>query len=176
MAGIGRMRVAVAGLSLTLAALSLALSGCGGLQLPSSPSATQPSAPPPAASAPPSSIPAASVVGRWGFAAYHKEADRGRTEVAARGQCGKSGQPYVIGAGQSGGIMMHLADQAEPQELRLKGGPGGKSYIGPDGPAADAQDREVVSFNGQVLVLRWIDPEIAGRYGTGVYVRCGGRA
>jgi hypothetical protein len=128
------------------------------------------------ASAPPSSIPAASLVGRWGFAAYHKEGDRSRTETAARGQCGRNGQPYIIGAGASGGVMMHLADQAEPQELRLKGGPGGKSYIGPDGPAADVQDREVVLFNGQLLILRWIDPEIAGRYGTGVYVRCSGRA
>ncbi len=22
------------------------------------------------------------------------------------------------------------------------------------------------------MVLRWMDPEVAGRYGTGVYVRC----
>jgi hypothetical protein len=31
----------------------------------------------------------------------------------------------------------------------------------------------VVSFNGRVLVLRWMDPEVQGRYGTMVYVRCG---
>ena len=37
-------------------------------------------------------------------------------------------------------------------------------------------DREVVVFSGQLLVLRWIDPEIGGRYGTGVYVRCTGRS
>ena len=71
---------------------------------------------------------------------------------------------------------MHLADQSQPEELRVKGGPGGRDYIGPQGPAADSRDREVVSFDGKVLILRWIDPEIAGRYGTGLYVRCVGRA
>ena len=30
----------------------------------------------------------------------------------------------------------------------------------------------MVSFDGRVMLLRYIDPEIAGRYGTGVYVRC----
>ena len=29
-----------------------------------------------------------------------------------------------------------------------------------------------MQFDGRVLVLRWLDPEIAGRYGTSVYVRC----
>ena len=156
-----------------VATMPVLLAGCAGQSLwPSSSPAPEP--PPPVASLPPAFAPD-EIVGRWGLAAYHKDADRGRTEVAARGQCGKNGQPYVIGAGRNGGVMMHLADQAEPQELRLKGGPGGRSYIGPDGPAADVQDREVVSFSGQVLILRWIDPEIAGRYGTGVYVRCAGR-
>jgi hypothetical protein len=27
-----------------------------------------------------------------------------------------------------------------------------------------------------VMVLRYVDPEVAGRYGTGVYVRCAPRA
>ena len=165
----------VSGKLFVLIAGAFTLTACAG-QIGFQTQDAPPQAPPPVASAPPSSIPAASLVGRWGFAAYHKEVDRGRTEAAARGQCGRNGQPYVIGAGATGGVMMHLADQAEPQELRLKGGPGGKSYIGPDGPAADSQDREVVLFNGQVLILRWIDPEIAGRYGTGLYVRCSGRA
>ena len=34
------------------------------------------------------------------------------------------------------------------------------------------QDREIISFDGRTMVLRWMDPEVAGRYGTGVYVRC----
>jgi hypothetical protein len=33
-----------------------------------------------------------------------------------------------------------------------------------------------VAFDGRVLVLRWIDQEVAGRYGTSVYVRCGADA
>ena len=70
--------------------------------------------------------------------------------------------------------MMHLADQATPTELRLKGAPGNKTYIGPEGdPPGRPQDREVVSFDGRMLILRWMDPEVQGRYGTMVYVRCG---
>jgi hypothetical protein len=113
----------------------------------------------------------ADFVGRWGFASYHKDEDRSRTEAAARGQCS---QAYVIGRGPSGGLMMHLADAAQPQELRLKAGPGNKAYIGPEGPAADTRDREIVAFDGRVMILRWIDPEVQGRYGNSVYVRCDG--
>jgi hypothetical protein len=70
--------------------------------------------------------------------------------------------------------MMHLADQATPTELRLKGAPGGKTFIGPEGdPPGSAQDREVLAFDGRMLILRWMDPEVQGRYGTMVYVRCG---
>jgi hypothetical protein len=70
--------------------------------------------------------------------------------------------------------MMHLADQATPTELALKGAPGGKTFIGPaEDPPGGAQDREVVSFNGRLLILRWMDSEVQGRYGTMVYVRCG---
>jgi len=132
------------------------------------------SEPPPAApvAAPlPASIPAQDLVGRWGLAAYHKEEDRLRTEAAARGQCR---QPYNISRGPSGGVIMHLADQAQPTELSLKGGPDGKNYIGPgEDPAGGARDREIVAFDGRVLITRFTDAEIAGRYGTSVYVRCG---
>ena len=40
----------------------------------------------------------------------------------------------------------------------------------------DGKFQSVVTFNGRVLVLRWMDSEVASRYGTGVYVRCGARA
>jgi hypothetical protein len=130
------------------------------------------SEPPPAAPTPllPPAFPAQDIVGRWGLAAYHKEEDRARTEAAASGQCK---QPYIISLGASGGVMMHLADQAKPEELRLKGALGNKTYIGPDGEPGGAQDRMVVNFDGRVLILRWMDPEVQGRYGTMVYVRCG---
>jgi hypothetical protein len=134
----------------------------------SAPQLEQPAAP--MVQAGPPAFPPQDIVGRWGLAAYHKEEDRGRTEAAARGQCK---QPYVITLGSSGGVMMHLADQATPTELRLRS-VGGKTYIGPaDGDPAGAQDREVVLFDGRILILRWMDPEVRGRYGTMVYVRCG---
>mgnify|MGYP003693899739 CR=1 FL=1 len=69
--------------------------------------------------------------------------------------------------GPSGGVMMYLADQSTPTELRLRGGPGGKTYIGPaDGEVGGSQDREVVLFDGRILILRWMDSEVQGRYGT----------
>jgi hypothetical protein len=130
--------------------------------------------PPPPVAGPGPEIPASirveEVVGRWGYASYHKDPDRPRTEAAARGQCN---QPVVINRGPGGGVMMYLADNPQLQELRLRGGPGGKNFVGPQGEAAGGpQDREFVTFDGRVMILRWMDPEIAGRYGTGVYVRC----
>jgi hypothetical protein len=109
------------------------------------------------------------VVGRWGYGAFHNESDLARTSAAARGQCG---QPVEITRGANGGVMMYLADSAQLQELQLKGSSNDKNYIGPPGNAGGPQDREIVSFDGRTMVLRWIDPEVAGRYGTGVYVRC----
>ena len=163
------MSIRLSGAVLT-ALSAVVLSGCASQQfsLGTSPA---PEAPPVAAGPLPASIPAQDLVGRWGLAAYHKDEDRARTEAAARGQCR---QPYNISRGPSGGVIMHLADQAQPTELSLKGGPDGKNYIGPgEDPAGAARDREIVAFDGRVLVTRFTDPEVAGRYGTSVYVRCG---
>jgi hypothetical protein len=118
----------------------------------------------------PSTIRPEEVVGRWGYGSFHNDSDRARTEAAARGQCG---QPVVINRGPGGGVLMYLADSAQLQELFLKGGPGGRNFIGPPGPAGGPQDREVVAFDGRAMVLRWMNPEVQTRYGTGVYVRCG---
>jgi len=126
-------------------------------------------APPQGQPAIPSQYRPEELVGRWGYGAFHNESDQARTAAAARAQCG---QPVVINRGPNGGVMMYLADSAELQELQLKGSAGGRNYIGPPGDAGGPQDREIVSFDGRSLVLRWIDPEVAGRYGTGVYVRC----
>jgi hypothetical protein len=117
----------------------------------------------------PATIRPSEIIGRWGYAAYHKPEDRPRTENAARGQCN---HPYVIGQGPTGGVMMYLADQSELQELRLKGSQNGKNYIGPPGQTPGLQDREISSFDGRVMLLTFVDPEVGGRYGTGVYVRC----
>jgi hypothetical protein len=157
----------VSGVAAVIPALgALALAGCTSntppLESTAAPSVmSQPAAP--------SRYRPEEVVGRWGYGAFHNEGDFARTASAARGQCG---QPVEITRGSSGGVMMYLADSAQLQELQLKGSGGGKDYIGPPGNAGGPQDREIVSFDGRTMVLRWIDPEVAGRYGTGVYVRC----
>jgi hypothetical protein len=148
-----------------LAAFAVMLCACS----TNPPPVDQPQAPPPIPDMP-ATIRPEEIVGRWGYGAYHNDTDRARTEAAARGQCG---QPVVINRGPGGGLLMYLADSAQLQELILKGGPGGRNFIGPPGPAGGPQDREVVAFDGRVLVLRWMNPEVQTRYGTGVYVRCG---
>ncbi len=148
--------------TLVLALLAFGLAACATTQPEQPPLAPTPLLPP--------AFPPQDIVGRWGLAAYHREEDRARTEVAAADQCK---QPYIITLGPTGGVMMHLADQAKPEELRLKGAPGGKTYIGPEGEPGGIQDRLVVSFDGRVLILRYMDSEVHGRYGSMVYVRCG---
>lgn len=158
--------------AMVLALIALGLAGCSGISNPfSGLSSSEAPPPPPVTPTLPPAFPAQDIVGRWGLAAYHKDEDRARTEAAAANQCK---QPYIITLGPTGGVMMHLADQSTPTELRLKGAPGGKTYIGPaeDSPGSQS-DREVVSFDGRVLALRWMDTEVQGRYGTMVYVRCG---
>ena len=122
----------------------------------------------------PPAIKAQEIAGRWGLAAYHNPQDLKRTEAAARNGCR---QPYNIGMGPSGGVIMHMPDKAQPEELRLKGAPGNKTFIGPPGePAGGMQDREITSFDGRTMTVRFLDPEVSGRYGTQVYVRCAPRA
>lgn len=151
--------------ALVLGVMTLGIAGCS-----TTPSAPPEPPPPPVVPTLPPGFPPQDIVGSWGLAAYHREEDRVRTETNAAGQCR---QPYVITLGPTGGVMMHLADQSTPTELRLKGAPGGKTYIGPaDEPPASQQDREVVQFDGRVLILRWMDPEVQGRYGNMIYVRC----
>ncbi len=163
---------------LALFAALLAISGCTGMSMPSWPSfgsSSEPPPPPAAASGPemPSRYTPEEIVGRWGFTSYHRDQDRPRTEAAARGQCR---QPYVIARGPNGGIMMHLADQRQPSELRLKGSSSGKNFIGPAGGGGMAEDREIVSFDGRVLITRFVDPDAGNRYGNMIYVRCAARA
>lgn len=145
------------------AALLIASCSGSGLNM-NMPSLTGPAAAPPAYNAD-------QLVGRYGLAAYQRDEDRTRTEAEARQQCR---QPYEIVKGPNGGVVMHLADQSAPEELQLKGLAGGKTFIGPEGEAGGEQDREIVSFDGRILVLRWVSQEIASRYGTAIYVRCEG--
>ena len=47
------------------------------------------------------------ITGRWGLAAFHNQTDLKRTENAARNGCK---QPYNIGMGPTGGVIMHMPD------------------------------------------------------------------
>jgi hypothetical protein len=141
----------------------VALGGCAGNE------GLAPASPAVSAAIPPA-IPAQALVGRWGLGSYHREEDRARTETAARGACAK---PYEIAPGPTGGVIMHLADQPEPQELVLKGAPAGRTFLGPRGEPGAPQDREIISHDGNTMVMRWVDPEVGARYGTLVFAKCG---
>lgn len=145
------------------AILALALAGCGGTSESSLRAA-------PAVAAAPANISTDRLIGRWGIASYHTDKDRKRTEAQAKAQCG---QPYIIAKGTSDGVMMHVADDPKLYELRLKAGPGGKTYLGFEAPAGDPQDREIVSASQSELVMRFVDPDANRRYGTFIYARCG---
>jgi hypothetical protein len=143
--------------------LPLLLAGCGGGEGLSSSSG--------AASAPaPANVSRDALVGRWGIASYHTDKDRKRTEAEARSQCK---QPYTIAKGPNDGVMMHVADDPKPYELRLKAGAGGKTYLGFEAPAGDPQDRELVAVSQKELVMRFVDADAHRRYGTFIYARCG---
>lgn len=148
-------------------AVALAVAACAG-------QGTSPTTMSPVATEIPPAIKPQEITGRWGLAAFHNPQDLKRTEAAARNGCK---QPYNIGMGPTGGVIMHMPDKAQPEELRLKGAPGNKTYIGPPGePAGGMQDREITSFDGRTMTVRFLDPEVSGRYGTQVYVRCAPRA
>ena len=120
--------------------------------------------------APSVSLTTGDLVGKWGLASYRKDADRPRTEAEARRACSN---PYVVAPGANGGVMMHLADHTEPSEVFVKTDPSGRVFIGPSGPPAVAQDRQVISYENGVLVADWVDPGVRERYDTMVFVRCG---
>jgi hypothetical protein len=115
------------------------------------------------------SISASDVIGRWGLGAYHRDEDRARTEAITKDQCKI---PYVISAGNGGTVMMLTHDSPNIVEVQIKANQDGKTFIGPGAEPGGPDDREVVSYDGRVLILKWVDPEVAGRYGTQILVRC----
>jgi hypothetical protein len=151
--------------SMSIMAATMALSGCVATQSPPSAALT---GPPPDPSISPSDV-----IGRWGLGAYHREQDRARTETIVRSQCT---QPYVISAGNPGNVMMLTHDSPKYVEVQIKADQEGRTFIGPGPEPGVADDREVVSYNGRVLILRWVDPEVAGRYGIQLLVRCAPKA
>jgi hypothetical protein len=158
-------------LSSAIVAAGLMLAGCSG-SMPSllSSADTPPAQPAPPPGPPPrASIAPDDIVGRWGIASFHRPQDQPRTEVAARNGCS---QPYIINRG-SEGVSMLGHDNPQVRDMMIKASTDGRTYIGPGPEAGGMDDREVVSFDGRVLVLKWVDPEVAGRYGTMLLVRCG---
>jgi hypothetical protein len=63
-------------------------------------------------------------------------------------------------------------DNPTPQNMKIKVNLEGKTYIGPGPIPGKPDDREVITFDGNVLVLKWVDPAIVERYGITVLVRC----
>jgi hypothetical protein len=166
-----RMRHLLTAAVLSAAAVMLAACSSSSFNNPFSSNPFSSSTPEaPSTPLPPPSLRAEDIVGRWGLASYHRDQDRNRTEAAARGQCS---QPYGIERSASGGVMMLGHDNPARQDMAIKGSYENKTYIGPGPTPASGDDREVVSFDGRVLILKWVDPEIAGRYGIMVLVRCG---
>jgi hypothetical protein len=153
-------------------AIAGALSACGsvdgGVQPTASAVATAPSQPG-SLTERPTTIRREQLVGKWGVASFREEKDRKRVEAQARAQCRL---PYAIALGPTDGVMMHLADDSKLYELRLKGATDGRTYLGPEAPPGDWQDREVLSVSERELVMRFVDPDANSRYGTFVYVRC----
>jgi len=141
-----------------------AIAGCSSLDV-----AVAPSAPMVAPDASYKVLPPEPLIGKWGLASYRDPKDRARTENMARVQCKN---PYVITKGPTDGVMMHVADDPEAHELELKKAADGKTYVGFSAPPGDAQDREVLELAAKVMVMRFVDPDTNGRYGTFVYARC----
>lgn len=140
---------------------ALYMAGC------TSPSMTGPELTPAAPPLPP--ITSDDLVGKWGLGSFREEKDLQRTTEEARRFCSN---PYIITKGPNGGVMMYLADQSTPSELFVRSA-GGRVYIGPPNqPPGGLKDRQVMSFENGVLVAGWVDPTVAARYGTMVFVRC----
>jgi hypothetical protein len=155
--------------AILVTAAVLAVAGCGTVDELSQPASATIAAQPGPLTERPTSMRREQLVGRWGVASFREEKDRPRVVAQARSQCRL---PYTITLGPTDGVMMHLADDSQLYELRLKGASNGKTYLGPESPPGDWQDREVISLTEREMVLRFVDPDANSRYGTFIYVRC----
>lgn len=113
-------------------------------------------------------------IGRWGFVSYWNEEDRAKSITGARGECGN---PYVINRGPNGGPMMHGADAAAPTELEILRANGKVYLVTPDDNNAitSLTTRELVYFDENTFITRYVVEEAHQRYGQMVYARCGAR-
>ena len=112
---------------------------------------------------------AADLVGKWGLAAYFDDKDAAATERSAKAQCNA---PYTIARGPTGGVMLHLPDATKTSEMVIKSSLS-TVYVGPPGSAGGRTDREILRADARTLIMKWLDPADARRYGTMVFARCG---
>jgi hypothetical protein len=145
-----------------LAVLAGALAGCNSGSLFGSSAPT-------ASATPAVAVTVTDLAGNWGLASYRNETDKARTEAEAKVACGN---PYQIGPGSNGGVVMHLADQTQPTEVFLKVASDGRVFLGPRGEPGSKQDRVILSYANNVLVTEWMDAGARERYGTMLFVRC----
>ena len=109
-------------------------------------------------------------VGRWGVASYWNKEDKAKAPGWAKQSCG---QPYIIEKNEAGNLMMFVAD-GERREVKLKGKKltPAESKL-PEG-SAKMHVRTITAFEPGSFELTWDNGAFAGRYGTVVYVKCGG--
>jgi len=96
--------------------------------------------------------------------AAHREGSAGTVQAA-----------YVITAGPTGGVMMHLADQATAQELGSRAAER-QELQSAAGPVSRRAGREIVSFDGRILVSGSSTRTRQFRTATWSNVRCAPRA
>ncbi len=118
----------------------------------------------------PIKIDMAALPGDYGLASYHQDEDQERTLQQAKIACNN---PYTIGTGANGGVMMHAVGAKQTSEIFLKTDRKGRVFLGPRGAAGIEQDRYVVSYDERVLVVRWMEPRARTVFGTMIYVPCG---
>jgi hypothetical protein len=104
-----------------------------------------------------------------GLAAYFRERDAAKISGAA---VAARSAPDVFAEGPSGGIMLHRPGETRPSEHLIKSGQGGKTYLSHVGESGHASDCEGMSFDGNRLVLCWLDEFGTRRYGTMFFDRC----
>ncbi|QCK85977.1 hypothetical protein E8L99_09505 [Phreatobacter aquaticus] len=111
-------------------------------------------------------------IGRWGFVSYWNEEDRAKSITGARAECG---HPYIIARGPKGGPMMHGADAAAPSELEILQANGKAYLVTPDDNNAitSLTTREIVFFDANTFITRYVVEQAHSRYGMMVYARCG---
>ncbi len=103
------------------------------------------------------------LIGRWGVAAYWNESDASRIMGMARGFCN---QPYIVSRGANGAARMFEAFEGRPQDVLVQG----NRIVAVGGSNRTA--KAIQRWDGNTLVMNYIDEEAKRKYGNMVFVRC----